>query len=304
MASDAQGALTRFYVEPGAAPHTFDSSSETYEFTHESLKKRGRHVDTNGIRGTRDKPKERSRVGAYTVGGQIGLHPDPAMLDLWLPRILGGSETADAFPLAETLPAFGLLFNRVTTTFEYKDCQVARAMFHGKAGPGDGDPDIVELMLEIWAKDEVTGTSAPSVNQSTASNTAPYMHSDATFSLNSAARQPREWWVMIDNHLQRRWVNSLTATRISARDRTVVCRIAIPYDDDAANLYTQSSAGASGTVTLTNGNMSTLFTFGNLKVDQESPVTPGKTELELYVNMVARSSTTTPSLAVTHDSTS
>ncbi len=302
MATDAQGALTRFYVEPGAAPHTFDTSSETYEYQSESVRKQGRHVDTNGIRGTRDKPKERSRVGAYTVGGQIRVNPDPLMLDLWLPRILGGTETANAFPLAETLPAFGLLFNRDNETFQYTDCQVARAMFHAKAGPGDGDPEIVDLVLEVWGKTEVTGTTAPVVALSTASNSAVYVHSDATFSLNAATRQPREWWVMIDNHLQRRWVNSLTATRISARDRTVALRIAIPYDDDAETLYTQSDAGASGTVTLTNGSFSTLFTFANLKVDQESPVTPGKTELELHVNMIARSSTTTPSLAVTNAS--
>jgi hypothetical protein len=303
MAADAQGALTRLFCEPGAAPHTFDSSSETYEFVRESLQKQGRFVGGNGIRGTRTKPKERVRVGAYTVGGSITFNPDPAMLDLWLPRILGANESTDVFDTAETLPAFGVLVNRVTTTFEYKDCYVARAMFHGVAGPGDGDANLVEMTVELMAKDEATGTSAPSVSQSVASNTAPYVHSDATFSFNSATRAPREWWVLIDNHLQRRWVNSLTATRISARDRTVVCRIAVPYDDDAANLYTQSTAGASGTVTLTNGNMSTLFTFGNLRYPVESPVTPGKTELELHVNMIAYSSASTPEIRITHDST-
>jgi len=303
MASDAQGALTRLFVEPGAAPHTFDSSSESYEYVSESVKKRGRVIGATGIRGTRSSPKERARLGAYTVGGRIVFNVDPGMLDLWLPRILGGTESVDVFPLAETLPEFGLLFNRVTTTFEYKACQVARAMFRGQAGPGDGDVNLIEMVIEVMAKDEATGTSAPSVTLSTSANTAPYVHSDATFSFNSGARQPREWWVMIDNHLQARWVNSLTATRISARDRTVVCRIAVPYDDDAANLYTQSADGASGTVTLTNGNMSTLFTFANLKPVTESPVTPGKTELELYVNMVARMDGSTRELVVTSDST-
>jgi hypothetical protein len=303
MAADAQGALTRLYIEPLASPHVFDANSETYEFVSESLKKQGRFVGGTGIRGTRSSPKERTRVGAYSVGGRIMFHPDPAMLDLWLPRILGGTEVADSFPLAETLPIFGVLVNRVTTTFEYTDCQVSRAMFHAAAGPGDGEPDLVELAVEIMAKNEVVGSSIASPpGLSTASNAAPYVHSDATFSFNSAARQPREWWILIDNHLEARWVNSLTATRISARDRTVVCRIAIPYDDDAANLYTQSTDGASGTVTLTNGNMSTLFTFANLKYPVESPVTRGKTELELYVNMIARSSGATKELVITHDS--
>jgi hypothetical protein len=49
--------------------------------------------------------------------------------------------------------------------------------------------------------------------------------------------------------------------------------------------------------------MSTAFAFGNLRYPVESPVVPGKTELELYVNMIAYSSSTTPEIRITHDST-
>lgn len=303
MASDSQGSQARLFVEPGSAPHTFDSSSESYEFNYESVQKHGRIVGGNGIRGTRSQPKERTRAGAYTVGGRISFTPDPAMLDLWLPRILGGSETADDFPVAETLPAFGLLFNRVTQTFQYTDCQVARAMFHGKAGPGDGDPDLIELVIEVMGLTEVTGTSAPSVTLSTASNAAPYVHSDATFSFVAATRQVKEWWVIIDNVLQPRWVNSVSATRLTPADRIVMVRTRHAYDDDHDDLYAQAVAGSSGTITLTNGNMSTLFTFATLQAPDNSPVIRGKTETDILVDARARTSTTTKEIRVTHDST-
>jgi hypothetical protein len=303
MASDTQGSQARLYVEPGASAHTFDSNSESYEFNYESVQKHGRIVGGNGIRGTRSQPKERTRAGAYTVGGRISFTPDPAMLDLWLPRILGGSETADDFPVAETLPAFGLLFNRVTQTFQYTDCQVARAMFHGKAGPGDGDPDLIELVVEVMGLMEVTGTSAPSVTLSTASNAAPYVHSDATFSFVAATRQVKEWWVIIDNVLQPRWVNSISATRLSPNDRIVMVRTRHAYDDDHDDLYGQAVAGSSGTITLTNGNMSTLFTFATLQAPDNSPVIRGKTETDILVDARARTSTTTKEIRVTHDST-
>ena len=108
-ASCAQGAMSRLYVEPGAAPHTFDSSSESYEFLYETLQKHGRIVGGSAIRGTRSSASERTRAGAYQVGGRIAMNVDAASLDLWLPRILGGTESADSFPLAESLPAFGVL---------------------------------------------------------------------------------------------------------------------------------------------------------------------------------------------------
>ncbi len=71
----------------------------------------------------------------------------------------------------------------------------------------------------------------------------------------------------------------------------------VQYKDEGSNL------GTSGTVTMTNGNMSTLFSFANLRAPQESPITPGKTELELHVNMIAYTSGSTREIILTHDST-
>jgi hypothetical protein len=292
------GAQSRLYIEPGAAAHTFDSSSETYEFIRESLAKRGTIVDTNGIRGTRSHHEMKTRFGTYEVGGEIVMNPDPAMLDLWLPRILGANESTDTFALAETLQPFGVLIDRVGGTFEYTDCYVNKATFRGQQG------QMVELTLEIWGATEATGTSAPSVSIAIASNTAPYIFSDLALTLQSASRTCLDFELVIDNMLERRFANSVTATSITPQDRMVTLRTTTPFTStEMSALYGQSLLGAAGTLVLTNGAMSTTFTFGKLQVPSISPSVGGKTEVSLRLEMVARMTSTTRELVVTHDST-
>jgi hypothetical protein len=300
----AQGALSRFYVEPDVAPHTFDSSSESYEFLYETVQARKRIIGGQGILGTRQERQESTRFGSYTVAGRIGMHVNPLMLDLWLPRILGATESSDTFALAESLPSFGLLFNRVTQTFEYTDCVVSKAMFRAQASPSDGDAELVELVLEIMGKTEATGTSAPSVDiATTATSTQPYVLSDGVFTFNSAAREVKQFVILIDNHVQPRFVNSLTATALCPHGRTIAVQARMPYDSGTSNLYAQARAGAAGTVAFTNSTVSTTFTFGTLQTNDESPIVRGKTEIEYIFNAIARKTGSTASLSVSSDST-
>jgi hypothetical protein len=281
--------MSRFYVEPDAAPHTFDVNSESYEFLYESVQKRQKIVGGQGIRGTREESQESTRLGAYTVGGRIAMNVNPLMLDLWLPRILGTAENADSFALAESLPSFGLLFNRVTQTFQYTDCVVSRAMFR---------------VLEVVGKTETTGTSAPAVSiATTATSTQDYLISDGVFTFASSAREVKEFVILIDNHIQPRWVNSLTATALCPRGRTIAVQARLPYDSGTSNLYGQARAGAAGTIVFTNSTVSTTFTFGTLQSPDESPIVRGKTEIDLILNLIARKTGSTASLAVSSDST-
>lgn len=306
MASDAQGAQSRFCVEPGAAPHTFDSSSEPYDPLYENLQKHGRIVGGNTMRGTRSRSVERTRLGAYPVGGNFALNVSPVDLDLWLPRMLGGTEAANSFPLAETLPSFGILVDRVTQTFEYKDCMVDQWLIHGKAGVGDDDPDLLEIRLNVIAKDEATGTSYPTLTLPTGTNSYPYVMSDcSTLTLVGAARQMKEFWLVGNNFLQRRYVSgSLTATRLSPRDRVINFRAAFPYDDDHDDLYGQAYAGTTGTLTFTNSatSKSTSFVFGTLQVPARSPTVRGKQEVNILIEGQALKTGSTTELATTNNS--
>ena len=296
----AQGALSKLCIEPGSAPHTFDASSEPYDFLYESMQKTPRIIGGTGIRGTREQSQERTQYGAYTVGGRIAMNIDKLMLDLWLPRILGANESVDVFALAESLPSFGVLIDRVTQTFEYKDCVVDKAIIHGKAGPGNGDPDLLELILEIVGKDEATGTSYPSLTLSTDSDSRPYVHHQGVFTFASAAREIKEFWLLIDNHIQPRWVNSQTATALCPRDRSIVFRGIAPYDSGSSNLYAQAITGAAGTIVWTGSGVTLTFTFGCLQAPIQSPVVRGKTEIDMEINLIARKTGSTASLSVTN----
>lgn len=306
MASCAQGAMSRFYTEPGSSPHTFDSNSETYEFVYETLQKHARIVGGNAIRGTRSAAKERTREGAYSVGGLIVVQPSPAFLDLWLPRILGATEASDVFALSETLPSFGVLMDKVTQTFQYTDGMVSKALFSGQAGPAEGGPDIITLALQLVFFTRTLGTSVPNVSLSTASNNSIYVHSDAVFTFGGAAREVKDWSVMVDNHVKQRFTNSLSATKSCPASRTVAVSARLPYDTDTDDLLDQATAGASGTIALTNAaqtGLTTTFNFAALQVPSEDPIVRGKTEIDLFLNMIARKSGSTAELSVTNDST-
>ena len=297
MAEASQGAQARLCMEPGAAPHTFDTSSEPYEFVAESVQKRGTILDTSGIRGTRSHHVARTRAGTYEVGGAIMLHPSPSDLDLLLPRILGAAESSDTFNLAETLPAFGILIDRVAETFEYTDCKVSRATFKGSAG------GLIDLVLEILGVAEITGTAFPSLSLDTTAAAAPYVFSDGVLTLQSAARQMMDFELVIDNGLSPRFTNSQTATSLTPQDRTITLKTTNPFTADEVDLYEQALAGAAGTLVLTNGGMSTAFTFAALQVPAVSPVVGGKQEIPLTLEMTARMTGATRELVVTHDST-
>lgn len=309
----SQGVFTKLCAEPAASPHTFDTSSEPIDFLRFGVRKVGTVVVPQGIRGTRTKPKERSRQGPYFVAGTFAVNPSPAFLDLWLPRILGGTETADDFPTAETLPSFGLMaymddFGGATNrTFEFNDCQVNRAMLVGRnVRFMDNSPQPVQLIIEVFAKTFADDDTAyPSLTLGTAANDAPYIFEDCEsgLTLQSSARQTMGFELLIHNHLDVRHVNSLTATSIRPRDRTVKLKAITPATQNEFALFDQTHPGAAGTLVLTNGNMSTTFTFGMLTPPALSPTIEGKQEILLELDNWAFSSSTTPEINVTHDST-
>lgn len=301
--SCAQGSQGRLYVEPGSSPHTFDASSESYEFKYERLIQVPLIRSTEGIRGTRQESKEQTRGGHNTVGGPIVLSPHPLLLDLWLPRILGGAEVANSFPFAESLPSFGVLINRVTENYEYKDCYVNMAMFEGAAGPGNS-LELLSLTLDIWALSRVTGTSAPAVDIATTATAAdPYKQSECAFSINSTAREVKRWRLLIRNHLQRRWVNSVNATAICPRAFSAVLELVMPYETTQSGITALSQDGVAGSVTITNSTVSTSFTFGTLEGETPDPHIVGKTEIDVTARFTARKSGSTDAVTTTNDST-
>ena len=303
MANASQGVFTKFCTEPGAAPHTFDSGSEPFEFLAENLAKHGPLFNPDGIRGTRSACFNRTRKGPYTVRGQIRMNPSPYDLAIWLPRILGAAASGTTFALAETLPSFGCLFDRVAETFEYTDCQVDKAVFRGHASTSGASPPFIEMTLDIVGKTEVTDTSYPAVTLDCSSLAhQPYIFSEGVVTLSGSARNIMNFVLLIDNHLDVRFTNSITATSITPTNRTIALRTTNPYTSDETDLYDQAVAGAAGSLVFTNSTVSTTFTFAKLQVPARSPTVMGKQEIPLYLDMISREAGT-KELIVTNDST-
>lgn len=302
MGVASQGAMAKLYVEPAAAPHTFDTNSERWEFYAENIQKRGTIVNPPTIRGTRSPCSARSRSGPYTVGGQIHFPVSPVWLDSWLPRILGAAEVSDVFDVAETIPAFGILLSRIAETFQYTSCYVNRAVFRPQ--PMGEMKTIITATLDIIGTAEITGTSAPNVTLDCSSAAyQPYLFSDTTITLLGTARQALDFVLVIDNHLDARFTNSLTATSITPTNRTVVLRTTNPFTSDELDLYDQDVDGDDGQMVWTNENMSATWDFPNLQVPPESPTVTGKQEIPLYLTHTARRTTSDTEVTVTNDST-
>jgi len=272
------------------------SYTEAYEFLTESLRKQLTIVDTAGLRGTRSHPAERTRDGTYAIGGGLQFHATPAMLDLLLPRILGANEATDVFALAETLPEFDVLIDRVAKRFVYAGCQVNRATFRAAAG------GPLELDLDVIGKTEtVSATAFPSI---TAPVDPPYVWQDCVCTVNGSARVVTQWEMTIDNALNARFSNSQTATDIHSTDRIITVNLTVPYTSSEVDLYGINTGGAAAaTFAFTNGNYSTTFSIAKLQIPDQSPVVDGRGEILLQLQGVAKQSSTTKELVITHDST-
>lgn len=297
----AQGALAKFAVEPGSSPHTFDTSSEPLEFLREDLKNRPNIIIPNGIRGTRSRATERFRLGPWKQSGSFSINPDPATLDLWLPRILGAVASGTTFAVAETLPSFGILVDRVTNTFEYKDCVVNEALLSGRANGAAETPEPLVLHVQPLWKGYAVGTSFPSLTLGTAANNAPYIFEDGVLTVDSVAYEFKSFQFRVGNALYARRINSLYPTALCPSDRVVQLQATLPYD--VAGMVTNASAVKAATLVFTNGAMSLTLTFAGLQMMNDPPVVRGKTEVEVGLIGVAGSVTTTKEIVATNDST-
>lgn len=278
------GARARLYVEPGAASgspasHTFDGSSETYAFVSETLTAKTSVIDAAGIRGSRALDIAQVRTGETVVSGQIVLEPSPEDLDLWLPRITGGSMSSGQVGPGTSLTPFGVLINRVFDTWQYTDCYVNKATFSCQRG------QVLRLTVDIIGKTYIKGTSAPSV---TMPNKTPYVFSDGGLTLASNTIYFESATVVFDNALSVHAFNSLTATCITPQDRIVTASFqAVPNDFYSNTLETDIIDGLAASLVFTHAaRSSTSLTMLMSKFcgGVEDPAVSGKTDIMMTIN--------------------
>jgi len=299
-----QGAQARLIVD-AALP--FDDNSEAYDFLYETMQAKKRIVGTRSIVGSRKQLVERTRSGTYATGGRLSMYMNPADLDAWLPRILGAAAAGDTFATAETVPSFQMLIDKVGGILRYDTCYVNRAIFRARGGPGEDEGDLVEMILEIMATSETAGESWPGSppSISVAANRDPFLFGEGVLTVNSNTHAINDFVLVIDNHLQPRWANSLTPTEICPTNRTIILRTTNPYTttNDTQLYDTASIDGLAGTLQFTNGTISTTFTFTGLQWGNQSPTVRGKREIPLYLDMYGRGKGGSADIEVTNDAT-
>ena len=267
----------------------FDGSSEPFEFISESVKMTQDVIAPPGIRGTRSRNSSRVRKGVERVGGQITLHPNVYELDLLLPRILGGATAGGVTKVAETLPEFQLMVDRVAKVFTYAACRIARATFRGSPG------DYLELTLDIEGETESVGAagSFPAISPNTATRAWIFNDVDFTFAHDASATQVLSFELVIDNVLatDRFHAGSLVRAEIPALDRMVTLGVTLPYTPDEVDLHDLAETGAAGTMSWndksTGGSSDYTIDFANLKAPTDSPVVVGKDEIGITLQFQA-----------------
>lgn len=293
---NAAGSQTKFYTEPGAAPHTFDSSSERWSLVSDGVRKQQAILQSQGMRGERGAHISQVRKGQQTIGGTIEVEPSPLFFDAWLPRILGGAESSDSFPLAETLQSFGILADRDSQTYEYTDCKVNSATLSGSGG-------LLRMTIDIVAKTEVSGTPAPTVSLGTADGDAPYQFADLTVSMDSGSRSLTDFSLTINNNLETIYYHNLTPQCFVPGMREITLTANAHLDDtEEAALYDVSEDGIAAALTLTNGNMSTVFNLTRFSPEPSTPVATTQGAFFLPLSGAVRGSGSTAAIVVTNDS--
>lgn len=267
------------------------SYAAAYDIVSCTLTKKNSILDASGLRGTRQHSKERTAIGTNHVGGGIVFEPGAAMLDLLLPWIMGGALSANNVPFGEAALVRDVLVDKIAQRHVYAGCCVNKATFDCKPN------QKLKLSLDVIGKTEtLSATAFPAISNPTE---APWVFSQGVITCVSVVRQITELQVVVDNHLEARYTNSVDATDISATDQTVTLVFKAPYTSDTTDLYNQGVTASAGTVVFTNGSNVLTFTFGALQYEDDGPTIGDRKEIFLPIHATARKTGSTAALNFT-----
>ena len=269
-----------------------------FDFISESLGVDENFIDTNGLRGTRDRSIERVRQGIRHIGGQIRLQPTAVELAALLPWILGANASGTTYAIADTLQSRYVTVDRVSKVMTYNGCVIDRCTIRGSQG------EPLDITLDVCGLDETVGNSGTFPSLSLDTTTGPFVFTDGVFSINSTTVNARSFELVVNNHIDReRFFNSLTAVSLIPMDRHVMLNTQLPYGDASA-LYATGAGGVACTLTFTNGGTSLALTMPKVAFPRKSPTyQAGRAEVMLPLAGNAYKSGSTASLTATLDST-
>jgi hypothetical protein len=269
------------------------ATTHELEFISCGIAKQEQHIQSDGIRGSRERYSASVVEGTINVGGPLVLEPRPEDLDLILPWILGAAESVDVFDVAEAPLTYGVDIYKIADSFRYAGMRVNTATFSSQPN------QPLQLELDVQGTSETAGITFPTI-AATLSAKAPYIHHQLTLTLNAVARQCSRISIAINNALiLDRFMNSQTRAELPSGDRIVTLSVDVPYGDES-NLYDLAVGGIEGTAVYTNGTDTLTFTFGQLQVPARSPIINARgQEIGLTLEFQARNDGTANSIKVT-----
>jgi hypothetical protein len=95
-------------------------------------------------------------------------------------------------------------------------------------------------------------------------------------------------------------MNSLSRTDIPSLDRTIGVNLSLPLTSDTIGLYDANASSAAVVLTFANGSNVLTMTMAAVQFPTEPPTMPGREEILLPYNGIARKTGTTLELVVTN----
>lgn len=223
--------------------------------------------------GTLDHLSARVAKGIQLHGWRILMAPHPGELDRLLP-LIGTTEATNVFSPTDTLTEFTVLVRLKSDTINVWTtslCKVDKAVFRAQLGANP-----LTLQLDVIGKTSTPdgGTFSPT----SITTDAPYewTASSGAVSIGGAVRACRSFAFLYDNHLVRRFNNSVTADAIANIMRTVHFAFDTPYTDDEDDLLTTATgstrtAGIAGSVTFTHSAQSFAISVDKMVWEAKPP---------------------------------
>lgn len=293
--------------KPGVGDTTFDENSERYEILAEGVGIRDVLVGAQGLTGELGMNAAHLREGPSYVQGTFLMNVSAADLDNWLPRILGGSETADVHSAGDSFPKFDIMLKRDEVVYRYSDCVVAAVMFRGDHDANKQEPQLIEMAVSIVGSTETKGTMPGTVPGLPTDGPLYWLFADSTLTLDGTDYVYSAFSLLIDNQIQVLHRNSLSPVCFRTMGRKVLFRPRLPLCGAAADdLYFSRLDGAAKLAFAADkyidgaSTMVTEFDMPRVVNTKRSPRTRGRSEIPLELDLTAYLSGSDQEISVTN----
>lgn len=277
---------------------TFGGSSVRWDFNPgDSMKKVQRWLRARGLGQSRAPVNANFRRGQAAYAGSLPIDPSPKFLGWALPRLLGGgTETAPA--LANEPTEFYMLADRGTGTtsalglcYKYGPCMINRLTLNCRGG-------LMDCALDLVALGRSTASFAGAALGTTLAY-APYEHADNVITLQGDTAPMLDYTLIFENNISVRYNTGSNEPQafIIGQRRTSFAGSAT-FD---ANFSLPNPSQDAATIVITNGAVSTAFSFAQMNIDDED-ITTGDGEFIIPITAEA-SGTTAAAFTIANDVT-